>query len=92
MGVFAYLSDSDIGVHFSENIFRLVGLFFRFGVPGRTSQAVEIISVCLDHTPPFRQILGKVVGGADAVSLTVGKLPLYPVRVIAQLVQERGRH
>lgn len=49
------------------------------------------LSPPLHHLPALRQVFSVVVGGPDAVSLAVRKLPLDPVPVEAVLVQDRRR-
>ena len=52
----------------------------------------EIIGIRLHHLPALRQVLSIVVRGPHSISLTVGKLALDPIAIIALLVEYGGSH
>src|SRR5215471_1417296 len=55
-------------------------------------EPVQIIGPRLHHPPTLREVFGVVIGGAYAVLLNVGQLPLDPVVIEIQLIQLRRGH
>ena len=60
------------------------------GTPGYCFFAilVEIIGPPLHHLPAFRQVLGMIVSGPDAVPFAVGKLTFDHIRTKIVLIQD----
>lgn len=60
----------------------------RLKLSGFFQQPRQIISPFLHHCPPLIEILGIVIGASGTVTLLMGKLALYPVPVVAKLIQD----
>ena len=53
-------------------------------------ELVRIVSPCLHHLSALRQIFRVIVCRPHFVLFAVGKLPLYPVPVIAEFIEQCG--
>lgn len=53
-------------------------------------ELVEIVSPCLHHLSALRQIFRIIICRSHFILLSVGKLPLNPVPVIAEFIEHRA--